>query len=152
VIGAGSCGPETEALARELGRLLARDGCEIVCGGLQGVMRAACQGAREAGGRTIGILPGDRPEDANEFVDVAIATCLGHMRNYLVVCNGDIAVAVEGGAGTLSELALARKSGKTVIALGAWSRLEELDVVPARDAAHAAALVREHLGLEERNP
>ncbi len=124
VIGAGSCDDKTALTARRLGRLLAESGYDIVCGGLGGVMRAACRGAAEAGGLTIGILPGTSRSDANEFVGVAIATGLGIMRNALVVANGDAAIAVEGEAGTLSEIAMALKTGKPVIALGTWSGLD----------------------------
>ncbi len=123
VIGAGNCDAQTALTARRLGRLLAEAGYDIVCGGLGGVMRAACQGAAEAGGLTIGILPSASRDEANEFVAVAIATGLGIMRNALVVSNGEAAFAVEGGAGTLSEIAMALKTGKPVIALGQWSGL-----------------------------
>ena len=149
MLGAGRCGPDVYEQAKELGRLLAQNGCAVVCGGLQGVMRAACEGAKSANGLTIGILPGQEREAANEFVDIPIATALSHMRNYLVVLNGDIAVAVEGESGTLSELALALKSGKIVIALGRWNTMP--GVIPARNAREAVELVMEHLaGLSPR--
>jgi len=148
VIGAGQCDAATQALARELGAGLAGLGAEIVCGGLGGVMEAVCRGAREAGGRTIGILPGTDRGEANAYVQTAIATGLGPMRNFLVVCNGDVAVAVEGETGTLSELALAQKTAKTVIAVGRWSGLP--GVLPARDAAEALELVQDVL-LKKRH-
>ncbi len=143
VLGAGCCGPEVYELAKELGRLLAQNGFTVVCGGLQGVMRAACEGAKSKNGLTIGILPGSDREAANEFVDIPLATSLSHMRNYLVVLNGDIAVAVEGESGTLSELALALKSGKKVIALGRWNEMP--GVIPARNAREAVELVIKEL-------
>lgn len=124
VIGAGNCDDQTALTARRLGRLLPEAGFDLVCGGLGGVMLAACQGATEAGGLTIGILPGASRSEANAFVDVAISTGLGIMRNALVVANGDAAIAVAGGAGTLSEIAMALKTGKPVIALGTWSGLD----------------------------
>jgi uncharacterized protein (TIGR00725 family) len=138
VIGAGACDATVTAMARELGALLAQAGFGVVCGGLGGVMQAVCEGADRAGGLTIGILPGDDYTQANPFVHVPLATSLSHMRNYLVILNGDVVIAVEGGAGTLSELALAQKTGKTVIALGTWAKLP--GVLPARDAAHAVEL------------
>jgi uncharacterized protein (TIGR00725 family) len=90
--------------AREVGRLLGERGHTVVCGGLGGVMQAACQGVSEAGGETIGILPGEDRRAANEYVDTAIATGLGHARNALVVLNGDAVVAIDGAGGTLSEV------------------------------------------------
>lgn len=144
VIGAGICDAATAARARSLGAGLARLGAAVVCGGLGGVMEAVCQGASEAGGQTIGILPGTDRSMANAFVQTAIATGLGTMRNFLVVCNGDVVVAVEGESGTLSELALAQKTAKTVITMGRWSTLP--GVLPARDADHALELVQEVLG------
>lgn len=144
VIGAGRCGPDVYEEARELGRLLAHNGCIVVCGGLQGVMRAACEGAKSENGLTMGILPGTDRDAANEFVDIPVATSLSHMRNYLVVLNGDIAIAVEGENGTLSELALALKSGKKVIALGRWANMP--GVIPARDAREAVTLAMAQLG------
>jgi hypothetical protein len=148
VIGAGTCDAATFEAARALGGLLARHGFEIVCGGLGGVMTAACQGAREAGGRTIGILPGDDPGAANPFVDVPIVTGLGIARNVLVVKNGDVVVAVAGGAGTLSEIGVALKIGRPVVALGHFGSLD--GVTAARDpeeaADLAASLVRDRHG------
>lgn len=123
VVGAGSCGPGLEETAREVGRLLAKAGFGLVCGGLGGVMAAACQGAKEHGGVTLGILPGDDRRAANPHVDVAVATGLAHMRNYLVALNGNVMIAVGGGAGTLSEMALASKIGRPVVALGTWADL-----------------------------
>jgi len=107
VIGGGSVGRDGERRARELGRLLGERGHVVVCGGLGGVMEAVCAGAAAAGGRTVGILPGEDRERANEHVDVPVATGLGHARNALVALNGDAVVAIEGGHGTLSELAFA---------------------------------------------
>ncbi|WP_195155766.1 TIGR00725 family protein, partial [Halorubrum sp. AJ67] len=107
VIGGSSIGPETAAVAEELGKRLAERGHTVVCGGLGGVMEAVCRGAREADGETVGILPTERRGDANKHVTTPIATGLGHARNGLVVMNGDAAVAVDGAGGTLSEIGLA---------------------------------------------
>ncbi|MBI4804662.1 MAG: TIGR00725 family protein [Desulfovibrio sp.] len=140
IIGAGTCGPETEAVAERLGVLIAQNGFDLVCGGRMGVQRAACRGAKSAGGFTLGLLPGLDFAQANEFVDVPVITGLGHMRNFLVVKNGDAAIAVEGGAGTLSEIGLALKSGIPVVAIGRWSVIE--GVHPAKDADEAMNTVK----------
>lgn len=107
VVGGSTVGPTETERARTVGRLLARRGHVVVCGGLGGVMEAVCRGASEAGGETVGILPTADPADANEYVDTAVATGMGHARNALVVMNGDAVVAIDGGPGTLSELGLA---------------------------------------------
>lgn len=107
VVGGGEIDRETAAVAREVGRLLGERGHVVVCGGLGGVMAAVCEGAKSAGGETVGILPTADPADANPDVDTAIATGLGHARNALVVMNGDAVVAIDGAAGTLSELGYA---------------------------------------------
>lgn len=150
VLGPGRCEETTAALAEELGGRLARAGFIVVCGGLGGVMRAVCKGVREAGGLSVGILPSEDRETANEFVDLAIATPLSHMRNYLVVLNGDMAVALQGEAGTLSELALAVKSGKPAVALGRFASLGEAyalrGIEPARDLDELMRLVEARLG------
>ena len=145
VIGAGTCDAAIYEAARLLGRLLAGYGCDIVCGGLGGVMAGACQGAREAGGRTIGILPGDDPAAANPFVDVPVVTGMGIARNVLVVKNGDAVVALSGGAGTLSEIGLALKLGRPVVALGPYGTLSGVRSAetPEEAAAMVAALCRD---------
>lgn len=147
VIGNGACDHDTAEAAFELGRRLAEAGCLLVCGGLGGVMEAACKGAKAAGGTTMGILPGDDIKAANRYVDIPVATSLSHMRNYLVVTNACVVVAVEGSAGTISELALAVKSGRKVIALGRLAALESLvtGVAPARDLDQAMALLKDTL-------
>jgi uncharacterized protein (TIGR00725 family) len=114
VIGSGS---EHEARAEEVGRLLAERGCKVVTGGLGEVMAAASRGAKEAGGTTIGILPGASRAEANEWVDHAVATGLGHMRNFAVAASGDAVIAIGGGWGTLSEIAFAKILGRPVVIL-----------------------------------
>jgi len=126
VIGGSTVLDEEYELAREVGRLLAERGHDVVCGGLGGVMEGACAGAKEAGGHTIGILPGERREAANGWVDTAIATGLGHARNPLVVMNGDAAIAVDGGGGTLSELGFTHVFQRPVAGLGTH-QIESLD-------------------------
>ena len=118
VIGGSSVSDDVYERARTVGRLLGEGGHDVVCGGRSGVMEAVCRGARESGGHTIGILPGARPEAANEYVQTPIATGMGNARNALVVLNGDAAIAIDGGTGTLSELALALDYGRPVAGLG----------------------------------
>ena len=125
VVGAGDATPEQREVAEAVGRALAGRGAVVVSGGLGGVMEAACRGARDAGGTTLGILPGHDRRDANPYVDVAIPTGLGEARNALVVRAADSLVAVGGGFGTLSEIALALKTGKTVVGLGTWELGED---------------------------
>jgi hypothetical protein len=117
--GAGASAEQLEA-AEEVGRLLAEAGAVVVCGGLGGAMEAVCRGARSAGGMTVGILPGRDRHDANEYVQVALPTGLGEGRNALVVRAADAVVAVGGGYGTLSEIALALRADKPVVGIGTW--------------------------------
>jgi uncharacterized protein (TIGR00725 family) len=111
----------------------------VVCGGLGGVMEAACRGAKEAGGLTVGILPGTDRAAANAFVDVAIPSGLGEARNALVVRAADALIAVGGGYGTLSEIALALKAGKPVVGLDSWD-IEGVTAASGPEAAVAAVL------------
>lgn len=120
VVGAGSCSPEVTRLAEEVGRLLAQEGVTVVCGGLGGVMEAACRGAKSAGGQTIGILPGRSRRDANPFVDIPVVTGMGEARNVIVVGSSQAVIAVSGGYGTLSEIAHALKLGIPVVGLSSW--------------------------------
>jgi hypothetical protein len=144
VIGAGQCGPELMETAHEIGFGLAKAGFAVVTGGLDGVMRGASEGASSAGGAVIGLLPGLDKTDANPSVGMAIATGLGQMRNFLLVLNAEAVVAVEGGYGTLSEIALALKIGKPVTAIGRWSSIE--GVRPAASSDEAIRLTRNFLG------
>ena len=119
VVGGGECSPKVYKMAYKLGRLLAERGHILICGGLGGVMEAACSGANEAGGLTIGILPGEKT-DANPFTSIAIATGLSHARNVIIVKSSDAVIALPGEYGTLSEIALALKMKKPVISLQSW--------------------------------
>jgi uncharacterized protein (TIGR00725 family) len=132
-------GDEPIVAAAEVGRLLAERGAVLVCGGLGGVMEGACRGAKEAGGLTVGILPGADRADANPFVDVVLPTGLGEARNALVVEAADVAIAIGRGYGTLSEVALALKAGKRVIGLDTWE-IEGVTAAEGPEAAVAAAL------------
>jgi uncharacterized protein (TIGR00725 family) len=121
VVGGGSATGPTVSVAERVGLALATAGATVVCGGLGGVMAAACRGAKGAGGLTVGILPGKDPRDANQWVDVVIATGLGEARNALVVNSADGVVAIGGEYGTLSEVALALRAGIPVIGIDTWS-------------------------------
>ena len=120
VIGSHSCDRKTAKLAQELGKEIAKMGAILVCGGLGGIMQAAAKGAKEHGGITVGILPGENKSDANPFIDIPIATGLGYTRNTLVTTAADIIIALPGKYGTLSEIAFALNAGKTVLGIGAW--------------------------------
>jgi uncharacterized protein (TIGR00725 family) len=130
--------------AAEVGRRLAERGIAVVCGGLYGVMEAACMGAKEAGGTTIGILRTYNRHAANPYVDYVIPSGLGDARNALVATAGEAAIAIGGRLGTLSEIALALKHGIPVVGLGTWrldpSRLFDMDLPTARDAEEAVTL------------
>jgi uncharacterized protein (TIGR00725 family) len=142
VIGSGDCDNEVATEAEALGAGIAALGAELVCGGRGGVMAAACRGAQGAGGRTIGILPDGEREAANAWIDVPVATGLGPARNALVPLNGDVVVAIRGGAGTLTELGFAAIYGRPVIGLGTH---DLPSVQPARDVEHALELVQKAL-------
>src|SRR5690349_17186688 len=120
VVGSGSAGRDELVRAEEVGRLLATRGAIVVSGGLGGVKEATCRGAKSSGGTTVGILPGLDRGDANAWVDVAIPTGLGEARNALVVRAADVVIAIGGEYGTLSEIALALKTGKRVVGLETW--------------------------------
>ena len=120
VIGGGQCSAAEYAAAMDIGRLVAEAGATLVCGGLSGVMEAAARGAKEAGGVTIGILPGHERSLANPYLDHVITTGMGHARNLAVVSSGDAVVAVGGSFGTLSEIGLAARVGRPVVILSGW--------------------------------
>jgi hypothetical protein len=120
VIGGGHCTAEEYALAEQVGGLVAKRGATLVCGGLAGVMEGAARGAKEAGGTTIGILPGHDRAPGNPYLDHVVTTGMGHARNLAVVSSGDAVIAIGGGYGTLSEIGLAAKIGRPVVVLGGW--------------------------------
>jgi uncharacterized protein (TIGR00725 family) len=134
VVGPGDASPDEIEAAESIGRGIARAGDVLVCGGLGGVMAAACRGAASAGGLTIGILPGSDRAAANEWVRVALPTGLGELRNGLVVRAADVVVAVGGAYGTLSEVALALKTGVRVVGLGTWE-IDGIEVVDSPESA-----------------
>lgn len=147
VVGGGDAGPHDEAVAEAVGEGLAAAGAVVVCGGLGGVMAAACRGARRAGGLTVGLLPGGDRRPANAWLSVTIPTGLGELRNGLVVRAADAVLAVGGEYGTLSEIALALKLGRPVVGVGTWSLVRPdgrpdpgVCQVPDAEAAVAAVL------------
>jgi uncharacterized protein (TIGR00725 family) len=135
VIGAGRCSEEIYELSREVGRGIAQMGWILVCGGLGGVMEGAARGCAEAGGLTVGLLPGMERAAANPFIRIAMPTGLGEGRNFLIVRTSDVLIAVAGGYGTLSEIGLALKTGKPVIGLETWKYIEGIQHVDTAEEA-----------------
>jgi uncharacterized protein (TIGR00725 family) len=141
VIGAGDAEAALCAVAREVGREIAARGAVLVNGGRGGVMKAAAQGTRAAGGHTLGILPGYDCDDANEYIEFAVATGMHEARNVIVVASADAVIALAGESGTLSEIAMATKLGRPVVALNSWPELTGLS--RAADPAQAVKLALE---------
>ncbi len=141
VIGSSDCSEDEERLAEEVGQELARRGATLICGGLDGVMEAACRGAASQGGTTIGILPGNSRYDANAYVRIPIVTGMGYARNAIVAKSGEAVIAISGSYGTLSEIAYALQNGIPVIGLGTWSLSrggqEDRSIIIAQSAADA---------------
>jgi len=142
VVGPSAATPAEHALGEELGRRIAQAGCVLVCGGMGGLMEAAASGCAKAGGRSVGIVPGDRAT-ANPYLTVVVATGMGEARNAIVVRTADVVIAVTGEFGTLSEIALALKMGKPVVGLQTWelakAGLDTDPIVRASDPADAIA-------------
>jgi len=137
VIGSGV---EHEERAEAVGRLLAERGCTVVCGGLGEVMAAAARGAKSAGGTTIGILPGEDPSDASEWIDHVVVTGTGHARNLAVVASGEAVIAVGGRWGTLAEIGLARTLGRPVVILEPGWEIEGIERAATPEEAVERAL------------
>ncbi len=129
IIGGSQASATEIRLAEEVGRELARKGVALVCGGLDGVMEAACRGASSEGGVTVGILPGENRREANKYVQIPIATGIGYARNVAVVKSAQAVIAIGGSYGTLSEIGHALQSGIPVIGLNTWqlSKKEKLN-------------------------
>jgi uncharacterized protein (TIGR00725 family) len=136
----GESDPRTslKELAFEVGRRIAERDAVLICGGLTGVMEHAARGARSAGGLTVGLLPGDDPRDANPFIEIAIATGIGHGRNAILASTADGVVAVGGGLGTLSEVALALRNGRPTIGIATWRFDRERRTEPELQVAATA--------------
>ena len=148
VIGGSKCSPQEAELAEEVGRELARQGVTLVCGGMGGVMEAACKGASSQGGLTVGILPGNSRQQANPHVQVPIVTDLGEARNVIVIKSAQAVIAIGGSYGTLSEIAHALRAGIPVIGLNTWSLSRngqpDNSIITAQNATEA---VRKALSL-----
>ena len=126
VIGAANASEEEKRTSEEVGALIAGKKCFLLCGGMGGIMEAACRGAKSAGGTTIGILPGPESSSANRFIDIPIVTGMGEARNVIVAKSSHSIIAVGGSFGTLSEISFALKSGIPVIGLDTWDVSEEI--------------------------
>ena len=141
VIGSSECSDEEARLAEEVGRELAKRGAILVCGGLEGVMEAACKGAAAQGGTTVGILPGDSAKDANRYVKIPIVTGMGYGRNVIVAKSGQAVIAIGGSYGTLSEIAYALQNDVPVIGLNTWSLsragVEDSSIIVVQSPAEA---------------
>jgi uncharacterized protein (TIGR00725 family) len=141
VIGGGRCSAQEAALAEAVGRELAKRGAVLVCGGLTGVMEAACRGAAIESGLTIGILPSDNPADSNPYVQIPVATGAGYARNVAVVNSAQAVIAIDGDYGTLTEIGFALKSKIPVVGLNTWSLYrngeQDKSIIKAEDAVDA---------------
>src|SRR5436309_5734664 len=137
VVGSGR---EHEARAEEVGRLLAERGCTVVTGGLGEVMAAACRGAKSAGGTTIGILPGERRHEGNEWLDHEVVTGIGHARSVAVAASGDAVIAIGGSWGTLAEVAFAMRLGRPVVILEPGLQVEGVPRAATAEEAVELAL------------
>ena len=142
VMGASECEEAVWRLAYDVGRLTAEGGAILLNGGRGGVMEASAKGAKEAGGLTVGILKDThrRPGKNNPYIDIPIRTGLGDVRNWINICAADALIAISGGWGTLSEVALARKIGKPVVLLRSWRLLAEppVEALPEAETAERA--------------
>ncbi|MEN3044884.1 MAG: TIGR00725 family protein [Candidatus Hydrothermales bacterium] len=143
VIGGSTCSEEIYEIAYEIGRNIAKSGNILICGGLGGVMEAACKGAYEEGGLTVGILPGNSKEEANKWVRLPIVTGIGEARNVIIIKSSDIVIAIDGEYGTLMELALCGKIKKPLIKVKVpW----KIDIgVEAKDAKTAVEMALNYL-------
>jgi len=137
VIGGASCSDEVAEAAETVGREIAARGAILICGGLTGVMTAACRGAKSAGGLTIGVLPGREAQAANPYVDVPIPTGMGLSRNSIIAASGDAVIAIDGSVGTLSELAYSLMRDVPVVGLDTWE-LDETRFPAGRKVLRAA--------------
>ena len=141
VIGGQEADEQASRLAFDVGREIGARGHVLICGGRTGVMREACRGAKESGGLTVGILPGDDLGDVNEFVDIPLPTGIGYARNVLVARAGEAVIAIDGSLGTLSEIAFALISSRPVVGLGTWELRdghgEEAPIQRVEDATSA---------------
>ena len=141
VIGGGKCSKKIATLAEEVGQELAKHDATLICGGLGGVMKSVCKGVRQAGGQTIGVLPGNNSEDANPYVQIPIVTGMGEMRNVIILKSAQAVIAIDGKFGTLSEIGHALARGLPVIGLDTWELSKkgkpDKSIILAQDAKDA---------------
>jgi uncharacterized protein (TIGR00725 family) len=142
VIGAAHATPAGYRKAEDVGRLIAQRSAVLVCGGLTGIMEGACRGCRDHGGEAVGILPGAEASEANPFVTLAIPTNMGHARNIIIVHSAQALIAIEGEHGTLSEIAVALKLGRPVIAIDSWPDIEGVVYVDTPEKAMSEVFAR----------
>ena len=149
VIGASIAEVKDENIAYEIGQEIALEGYMLLCGGMGGIMEAACRGAKSNNGTTIGILPGENSSDANKYIDIPIVTGISHARNIIIVRSCDVIIAVGGEFGTLSEIAFALKLNKPVIGINTWNVSES--IIKADNAKQAVAKAVEHIAVISNN-
>jgi uncharacterized protein (TIGR00725 family) len=142
VIGSGTCSEQVRQEAYNVGKGIAEAGYPLICGGMGGIMEGACQGAYDAGGLTIGVIPGDSDDTANPYVMVPIVTGMGFARNAIIVKSARVIIAIEGGPGTLSEIAFALQFGVPVISLNSFDVSPDLVQVQTAEEALLEALNR----------
>ena len=142
VIGSHDENIEVGQIAHEIGKIVAKVGAVMICGGLSGVMKEASRGCQEAGGLTIGILPGKDKKDSNPFIDIALPTSIGFARNAIVACAADLVVALPGSHGTNSEICYALVFGRPVIDLGHWNIK---GMIKAKDIKDAERLIKQYV-------
>jgi uncharacterized protein (TIGR00725 family) len=135
IIGAGLCDDLTRERAEQVGRMVAERGAILYCGGLGGVMEAAAKGASEAGGVTVGILPGAKASDANSYISIPVVTAMSHARNVIIVRSCEAIISIGGSHGTLSEIALALKMWRPVVGLHTWEHLDDVHYVNTPEEA-----------------
>lgn len=135
VIGGNRCSPTVARIAEDVGREISRRGGILICGGLGGVMEAAARGAKESNGTTIGVIPGFGKNDANRYIDIPIVTGFNHARNIIIVRSSDALIAINGGYGTLSEIAFSLILDKPIISLSSWEVDEK--IIKAKDPIDA---------------
>lgn len=148
VIGSHDSSPDVDGFAYNVGKIVAKVGAVLVCGGLGGVMEAAARGAKEAGGLTVGLLPGKDKADANSFIDIALPTTIGFARNVMVACSADIIVALPGSHGTSSEISYGMVFKRPVIDCGNWNREGMIQIKGLDDLENK---LKELIGVKQSN-
>lgn len=153
VLGPNQCSTTEYDQGFLIGQKIAEIGCLLFCGGLGGMMEAASAGAKSRDGLTIGILPGERTDEANNYIDIAIPTGMGPMRNMMLVRACDAVIAVHGAYGTLSEIAFALRIGVPVVGLGTWTLQRKGKIDPGIHTAgtpEEAVLLAHDLAVTKR--